>query len=71
MLREDKNTNGKRNPKTQIIGKKARNLSKKKSKLEILQEVPVKTSREEGLQKLNIIGITEQCKIALHNNEAI
>jgi hypothetical protein len=35
-LREDKNKNGKWNPKTQITGKKARKLSKKKSKLEKL-----------------------------------
>jgi GTPase Era involved in 16S rRNA processing len=32
-LREDKNKNGKRNIETQIIGRKARKLSKKKSKL--------------------------------------
>ena len=44
MPRGDKNRNGKRNIKMQIIGKKARNLSKKKSKLEKLQEVPEKTS---------------------------
>jgi hypothetical protein len=30
MLRGDKNNNGKRKPVTQIIGKKARKLSKKK-----------------------------------------
>jgi hypothetical protein len=40
MLREDTNKNGKRNPETQMIGKKARNLSFKKEKLEKLQEVP-------------------------------
>jgi len=33
MIREDKNQNGKGNPMTQIIGKKARKLSKKKAKL--------------------------------------
>jgi hypothetical protein len=33
-LREDKNKNGKRNPEIQIIRKKARELSKKKEKLE-------------------------------------
>ena len=44
MLREDKNKNGKRNLETQITRKKARKLSKKKAKLEKLQEVPVKTS---------------------------
>jgi hypothetical protein len=36
MLREDKNKNGKRNPETQITGKKERKLSKKKEKLEKL-----------------------------------
>ena len=35
-LREDKNENGKRNPRTQIKGKKARNLNEKKEKLEKL-----------------------------------
>ena len=44
MLREDKNKNGKRNLETHIIGNKARKLSKIKSKLEKLQEVPKKTS---------------------------
>jgi hypothetical protein len=38
LLREDKNKNGKRNPETQITGKKARKLSKKKAKLEKLQK---------------------------------
>jgi hypothetical protein len=50
MLREDKNRNGKRNPKTHITGKKTGKLSKKKVKLERVQEVPVKTSQEVGLQ---------------------
>jgi hypothetical protein len=36
-LRTYKNKNGKRNPETQITGKKARKLSKKKAKLEKLQ----------------------------------
>jgi hypothetical protein len=44
MLRKDKNKNGKRNPETQITRKKARKLSKKKSKLEKLLEVSEKTS---------------------------
>jgi hypothetical protein len=38
MLREDKNKNG--NPETQITGKKERKISKKKTKLEKLQEIP-------------------------------
>jgi hypothetical protein len=50
MQRGDKNNNGKRKPVTQITGKKARNLSKKKSKLEKLQEVPERTLQKEGLQ---------------------
>jgi hypothetical protein len=44
MLRKDKNKNGKRNSKTQITGKKSINLSKKKEKIEKLQEVPKRTS---------------------------
>jgi hypothetical protein len=44
MIREYTNNNGKRNPETQIIGKKERKLSKKKAKLERLQEVPKKNS---------------------------
>jgi hypothetical protein len=54
MLRGDKNKNGKRHPVTQITGKKARKLSKKKAKLEKLQEVPEKTSQKEGLAKLEL-----------------
>jgi hypothetical protein len=57
MLRKDKKNNGKRNLEMQITGKKSRKLSKKKAKLEKLQEVPKKTSRKEGLQNLNLIGI--------------
>jgi hypothetical protein len=58
--RGDKNMNGKRNPVTQIIGKKARNLNKKKTRLEKLQEVPERTLQMEGLQNLNFAGISEQ-----------
>ena len=58
MLREDKNMNGKRNPKTRITGKKARKLSKKKEKLEKLQEASERTSQKEGLQNLKFVGIS-------------
>jgi hypothetical protein len=71
MLRKDKNNNGKRNPEMQITGKKARKLSKKKAKLEKLQEVPERTSQKEGLQNLNLVGIAEQHRLALHHDEAI
>ena len=47
--RGDTNNNGKRKPMTQITRKKARKLSKKKAKLEKLQEVPERTSQREGL----------------------
>jgi hypothetical protein len=49
MIREDKKKNGKRNLETQITRKKVRNLSKKKEKLEKLQEIPERTSQKEGL----------------------
>jgi hypothetical protein len=59
MPRGDKNYNGKRNIKTQIVVKKARNLTKKKAKLEKLQEVPEKTSQKEALQNLNFVRISK------------
>jgi hypothetical protein len=78
MLGEDKNRNGKRIPETvretQITGKKERKLSKKKSKLEKLQEVTEnkwKTSQEAGLQDLNLVGTTEPRRMGLHPDEAI
>ena len=71
MLREDKNKNGKRNPKTQITGKKTRKLSKKKTKLEKLQEVPWKTSQKAGWQNLNLAAIEEPHRMTLRHDEAI
>jgi hypothetical protein len=71
MPRGDKNQNGKRNTKTWITGKKARNLSKKKENLEKLQEVPEKTSQKEGLQNLNFVGISKQLRLALRHGVAI
>jgi hypothetical protein len=70
-LREEKNTNGKMNPDTQITGKKARKLSKKKAKLEKLQEATEKTLQRARLQNLNLVGIAEQRRKALRHNEAI
>jgi hypothetical protein len=71
MLREDKNKNGKRNPEAQITRKKDKNLSKKKAKLEKLQEAPERTSQKEGLQNLNLVGIAEQHRRELRLGEAI
>jgi hypothetical protein len=69
MPRGDKNDNGKRKPVTQISGKKARNLSKKKAKLETLHEVLGRTSQKEGLQKWNFVRISEQKILALCHRE--
>jgi hypothetical protein len=71
MLRENKNKNGKRNLETQIKGKKARNLSKKKAKLEKLWEVPENTLQEVDLQKLNLARIAEPHRMGLFHSEAI
>jgi hypothetical protein len=48
---------------THIIGKKA--------KLEKLEEVPGTTSQREGLQNLNLVGISEQRRLAVFHDEAI
>jgi hypothetical protein len=71
MLRRYKKKNGKRNPEMQITGKKDRKLSKKKEKLENLQEVLERTSQKEDLQNLNSVGIAEKCRLALFHGEAI
>jgi hypothetical protein len=79
---EDKNKNGKRNPEivreTQIIGKKERNLSKKKAKLEKIQVTEnrwkishIGTSQEAGLQDLNLVKIAEPRRMGLLPGEAI
>jgi hypothetical protein len=71
MPRGDKNQNGKRNNETKITGKKARNLSKKRAKIEKLQKIPEGTSQKENLQNWNFVGIAEQRHMALHHGEAI
>jgi hypothetical protein len=68
---EDKNKNGKRNLETQIIGKKVRKLSKKKTKLEKLRDVPEKASHEANLLNLNLAGIAEPRRMGLFHDEAI
>ena len=77
-LGKDKNKNGKRIleivRETQITGKKARKLNKKKAKLEKLQEVTKnkwKTSQEASLQELNLVGTTGPCRMGLHHGEDI
>jgi hypothetical protein len=58
MPKEDKNKNGKRNTETKLIGKKARKISKKRTKLEKLQKGLEGTSQRENLQNWNFIGIS-------------
>jgi hypothetical protein len=72
---ENKNKNGNRNPEivreTQITGKKARKLSKKKAKLEKLQGATKKTSEEIGLQNLNLAGTPGPRRMGLRLGKAI
>jgi hypothetical protein len=60
MLKEDKNHNGKRNTDTNLTGKKARKLSKKRAKIENLHKVPEGTSQKENLQNRSFVGIPKQ-----------
>jgi hypothetical protein len=68
---EDKNQNGKRNYETKLTRKKARKLSKKRVKIEKLQEVPEGTSQKENLQNWNFIRISELCHMSLCHGEEI
>jgi hypothetical protein len=71
MPKGDKNQNGKRNTRTKIIGKKARNICKKREKIEKLQKVPEGTSQKEGLRNWNFIGISKQRNMELRHGRAI
>jgi hypothetical protein len=71
MPRGDKNHNGKRNTKTKLTGKHDKKLSKKRSKIEKLQNVAEGTSQKEKLQNWNFVGISEQCHMALRHGEAL
>jgi hypothetical protein len=49
MLKEDKNQNGKIHTESKLTGKKDRKLSKKRDKIEKLQNIPEGTSQKENL----------------------
>jgi hypothetical protein len=71
MPRGDKNQNGKRNTKMKLTRKKARKLSKKRSKIEKLQKVPEETLQKENFQNWNFVGISEQHHVELLHGEEI
>jgi hypothetical protein len=71
MSKEDKNQNEKKHTETKLKGKKARNLSKKRNKIEKLQKVLEGTSQEKNLQNWSFTGISEQRHMALHHGEEI
>jgi len=60
MSTEDKNQNGKRNTETKLTGKKARKLSKKRSRIEKLKKVLEGTSQKENLQNWSFARISKQ-----------
>jgi hypothetical protein len=69
--RGDKNQNEKRNIETNLTGKQARKLSKKRAKIENLQTVTEGTSQKENLQNWNFVGISEQRHMELLHGGAI
>jgi hypothetical protein len=66
----DKNDNGKRKLVIQIIGKKARKISKKREKLEKLQ-VSENTLQKKDFQNSNFVGISVQHRLTLSHEETI
>jgi hypothetical protein len=60
MSKENKNHNGKRITEMKLIGKKARKLSKKRAKIDRLQNIPEGASQKENLQNLNFAEISDQ-----------
>jgi hypothetical protein len=71
MSREDKNQNGQRMTETNLTGKKARKISKKRAKIKKLQKIPKETLQKEESQELSFIGVSEQRHMALHRGEEI
>ena len=71
MLKEYRNQNGKRQTELNITRKKFRKLSKKRVKIEKLQEIPYGTSQKENLQNLSFVEISEQRPMAFFHGEAI
>jgi hypothetical protein len=71
ISKENKSQNGKRTTERKLTGKKARKLSKKKAKIEKLQEIPDRTSQKENLQNGSFAEISEQRPMALRHNESI
>jgi hypothetical protein len=71
MPKKGKNQNVKRHTETKLTGKKDRNLSKKRSKIDKLQKVLEGTSQKENFQNWSFVGISEQRHMTLHHGEAI
>jgi hypothetical protein len=71
MPRGDKNQNGKRNTDMKLTRKKARNLIKKRSKIEKLQKDPKGISQKENLQNWNFVGISKQRHMELFHGKEI
>jgi hypothetical protein len=71
MPKEDRNQNGKRNTETNLTGKKARKLSKKRVRIDKLQKVLEGTSQKENLKNWSFVGITEQHHMELRHGKAI
>jgi hypothetical protein len=67
MLNEYKN----QHTESKLIGKKDRNISKKRAKIEKLQKIPEGTSQIENLQNWSFVGISEQRHMALRHGEPI
>jgi hypothetical protein len=59
ISKEDKNQNGKKNIEMKLTGKKARNLSKKRAKIEKIHKVLEGDSQKENLQNLSFTEISE------------
>jgi hypothetical protein len=71
ISKENRNQDGKRTTEMKLTGKKARKLSKKRTKIEKLQKIPDRTSQKENLQNGIFVEISEQRPMALHHDEAI
>jgi hypothetical protein len=71
LPKENKNQIEKRTTEMKLMGKKARNLSRKRAQIDRIQRVPEGTPPKETFQNSSFVGIIEQRHGSLHLGEEI
>jgi hypothetical protein len=71
MSKEDNNQNGKIHTEMKLTGKKDRNISKKRAKIDKFQKFPEETSQKRNLQNWSFVEISKQRHMELRHGDTI